>query len=105
MIIIETSIFTRLVQDLFTDDEYRVLQYELIRHPDAGAVMSGSGGIRKIRWAGKGHGKRGGTRVIYYWAVSKEQILMLYIYPKNVKDDLSADQIKVMRQIVKEEYE
>lgn len=104
MVIIETTTFTRLIQTLLSDDEYGNLQHELIQRPDAGVVIPGSGGVRKIRWIGKGHGKRGGTRVIYYWAVSKEQILMLLIYPKNIKDDLTPEQIKAMKQIVKEEY-
>jgi hypothetical protein len=66
--------------------------------------MVGSGGLRKIRWAKEGRGKRGGVRVIYYWAVSSEQILMLFMYPKGEQDDLTPAQIKMLRQIVEEEY-
>jgi mRNA-degrading endonuclease RelE of RelBE toxin-antitoxin system len=104
MIFIETSIFTRQALKLLTDDEYRELQQALVDRSDAGAVMVGSGGLRKIRWAKEGRGKRGGVRVIYYWAVSSEQILMLFMYPKGEQDDLTSAQIKMLRQIVEEEY-
>jgi mRNA-degrading endonuclease RelE of RelBE toxin-antitoxin system len=104
MVIIETSIFTRQVQELLTDDEYRELQKVLVNRPDTGSLIVGSRGLRKIRWAKQGSGKRGGVRVIYYWAVSQEQILMLFMYPKGQRDDLTPVQIKILRQIVEEEY-
>lgn len=104
MVFIETSIFTRQVQELFTDDEYRELQKTLVNRPDAGSLIVGSGGLRKIRWAKQGKGKRGGVRVIYYWAVSQQQILMLFMYPKGERDDLIPVQVKILRQIVEEEY-
>ncbi|MHB1941558.1 MAG: hypothetical protein ACYCP0_00670 [Acidiferrobacteraceae bacterium] len=63
---IEAPPFTRLVHKYLADDEYAALQWALTLRPEAGAVIPGSGGIRKLRWAGKGHGKRGGLRVIYY---------------------------------------
>ena len=104
MIFIETSVFTRQVQDLLADDEYRELQKVLVNRPDVGALIVGSGGLRKIRWAKQGKGKRGGVRVIYYWAVSPEQILMLFMYPKGERDDLTPAQIKMLKQIVEEVY-
>ena len=104
MIFIETSIFTRQVLYLLTDEEYRELQKVLVNRPNAGSLIVGSGGLRKIRWAKQGRGKRGGVRVIYYWAVSSEQILMLFIYPKNERDDLTPTQIKMLKQIVEEAY-
>jgi mRNA-degrading endonuclease RelE of RelBE toxin-antitoxin system len=104
MVFIETSIFTRQVLDLFTDEQYRELQRALVNRPDAGALIVGSGGLRKMRWAKEGRGKSGGIRVIYYWAVSPEQILMLFIYPKGERDDLTKAQIKMLKQIVEEEY-
>jgi len=67
MVIVETSIFTRQVQDLLSDDEYRSLQITLAKRPEVGALIEGSGGLRKVRWALAGRGKRGGVRVIYYW--------------------------------------
>lgn len=67
MLIIETPIFTKLVNELMSDDEYRKLQEALVNRPDMGALIKNSGGLRKMRWAIEGHGKSGGIRVIYYW--------------------------------------
>lgn len=104
MIIIETSIFTKQILLLLSDEEYRLLQSVLVNRPDAGVVIPSSGGLRKMRWGMTGRGKRGGVRVIYYWAVRQERILMLLIYPKSEKDDLTAQQLKILRKIVAEEY-
>jgi hypothetical protein len=104
MDIVETSIFTRQVQTLLSDDDYRQLQTALALHPDLGAVIPGSGGLRKTRWATHGHGKRGGVRVIYYWMVARDKILMLFLYAKNEQDDLTPEQLKVLRKIVEEEF-
>lgn len=104
MILIETSVFTRQVQNLLSDEEYRALQIALANRPNAGVIIVGSGGLRKLRWATQGKGKRGGSRVIYYWAVSQDQLLMLLIYSKNEQTDLTRDQIKILRSIVAEEY-
>jgi hypothetical protein len=104
MVIIETSIFSRQVQKLLADDEYGRLQAELVKRPDTGVIIPGSGGLRKLRWGLEGRGKRGGARIIYYWAVTREQLLMLLIYPKNVQDDLTPEQVRVLRQIVETEY-
>jgi hypothetical protein len=104
MVIIETSVFTRQVRKLLSDEEYRQLQNELVRNPKRGAVIRGSGGLRKIRWAAKGKGKSGGVRAIYYSAARKDQLLMLFIYPKNERDDLSKAQLNILSSIVKEEY-
>jgi hypothetical protein len=92
------------VHELLTDDEYRALQTALIVRPTIGSVIVGSGGIRKMRWGRQGKGKSGGLRVIYYWAVSQEQLLMLFLYPKNEQGDLTLEQVKILRHIVEEEY-
>ena len=104
MVILETTIFSRQVQELLSDEEYRQLQLTLILRPDLGAVIPGSGGLRKARWSAAGHGKRGGVRVIYYWMVVNDKILMLFIYAKHERDDLTGDQLKVLRRIIEEEY-
>jgi len=101
---IETSIFTRQVTDLLTDDEYSQLQVALSARPDLGDIIQHSSGLRKARWSLAGRGKRGGVRVIYYWIVTKDQVLMLFMYPKNVMDDLTPGQLKVLRQIVEKEF-
>jgi hypothetical protein len=104
MVIIETSVFTRRITELLSDDEYRELQATLVERPKAGPVIPGSGGIRKLRWSASGRGKRGGARVIYYWATEQEHLIMLFIYAKNESDDLTQDQIKTLRHIVEREY-
>lgn len=104
MVIIETSIFTRQVLSLLTDDEYGLLQLALFNRPDLGPIIRGSGGLRKVRWSLPGRGKRSGIRTIYYWAVGTDQILMLLMYAKNEKDDLTPEQLKVLRKIIEEEY-
>ncbi len=101
---IETSVFTRQVTTLLKDDEYRELQVTLATHPDSGVVIPSSGGLRKLRWSIGGRGKRGGVRVIYYWINRKDQILMLFMYPKNVQDDLTPQQLKVLREVVEKEF-
>ncbi|MHB1356903.1 MAG: type II toxin-antitoxin system RelE/ParE family toxin [Anaerolineae bacterium] len=104
MEIIETSIFTRQVQIELSAEEYRTLQMALVARPNLGAIIVGSGGLRKVRWGARGRGKRGGIRVIYYWATASCQILLLFIYPKNDQADLTPDQLRVLRRIVEEEY-
>jgi len=101
---IETSAFTRQVTSLLTDEEYRQLQVALSARPDFGAVIPGSGGLRKARWSMAKKGKRGGVRVIYYWVVAQDQILMLFMYPKSERDDLTPQQLKILRDIVEKEY-
>jgi mRNA-degrading endonuclease RelE of RelBE toxin-antitoxin system len=73
-------------------------------NPERGDLIRGSGGLRKIRWTGSGRGKRGGLRVIYYWHVPGSVILFLLAYPKNKQDDLTADQIKLLKTLVKNEF-
>jgi hypothetical protein len=103
MVFIETPIFTRQVQEALSEDQYRDLQDELRRRPDAGSKIKGSGGLRKLRWAIEGQGKSGGVRVIYYWLVAQDRIFMVYLYPKSKQDDLSPEQLKVLKKTVKEE--
>ena len=102
MLFIETPIFTKLVIDLISDDEYRKLQLALVLRPEAGKLISGSGGLRKIRWKSGGSGKRGGLRVIYFWDVPMDIIYMLLIYKKNKQEDLTPNQLKTLRNLVKE---
>jgi mRNA-degrading endonuclease RelE of RelBE toxin-antitoxin system len=104
MLIVETSVFTRRVRALLGDDEYRLLQVHLAGQPEAGPIIRGSGGLRKVRWSFGARGKRGGVRVIYYWAKPLDRILMLLLYPKSERDDLTPDQLRVLRKIVEAEY-
>jgi len=97
VVFVETPIFTKRVLHFMDDEAYSSLQTHLAKYPDAGKVIPGSGRMRKIRWAGGGHGKRGGLRLIYYWWVAKDRISMLLVYLKSEQDDLSADQVKQLR--------
>ena len=99
---IETPTFTRLVLAVMADDDYAQLQATLMLRPDLGKVITGGGGIRKVRWAGCGRGKRGGLRFIYYWQTNEERIWMLLVYPKNERDDLTPEQLRQLRILVKE---
>ena len=96
---IETRLFTKLVIEYLTDEEYGALQESLMRNPEVGPVIPGSGGIRKIRWAAQGRGKRGGYRIIYYVRRTHGVIWMLTMYPKNVAENIPTH---VLRQIRKE---
>ena len=102
MEIIETPTFTRLIGQLMDDDEYAKLQLALVLRPDWGRVIPGSGGLRKLRWAGIVRGKRGGLRVIYYWQIADDQIRLLVGYPKSEQEDLSHDEIKQLKRLVEE---
>jgi hypothetical protein len=99
VVFIETPIFTADVCALLSDEEYAALQLHLIAQPNSGAVIAGTGGLRKIRWAVAGKGKRGGTRVIYYHVVAQAQIQMILIYRKGIKDDLTPKEKTVLRKI------
>lgn len=101
---VETHAFTARVQDALSPESYRQLQVALAERPTAGPVIPRSGGLRKIRWSAEGRGKRGGTRVIYYWAQDDDTILLLFIYPKNVQGDLSPAQVRQLRAYVEREY-
>jgi len=104
MLIIETPIFTRRIQAILSDEEYRLLQIHLVNKPDVGKVVPGSGGLRKLRWSAGGHGKRGGIRVIYYWFMSKDTLLLLFVYSKSEQDDLTSQQLRQLRKIIEREY-
>ncbi|MCU0806359.1 MAG: type II toxin-antitoxin system RelE/ParE family toxin [Burkholderiales bacterium] len=96
---VETRLFSRLIRQYLDDEEYASLQSALMADPEAGVVVPGTGGVRKLRWAARGRGKRGGYRVIYFVRRKDGVIWMLTIYPKNVRDDVPAH---VLRQIRKE---
>ena len=104
MELIETSTFTRQMTALLSDEDYGEFQSRLAANPGLCALIKGGGGIRKIRVAVGSRGKRGGARVIYYWAVRKDVILLLYAYPKNVSADLTPRQVAQLAKVVKEEF-
>lgn len=98
--LIETAVFTKQVGAILSDEEYRALQFHLIVRPDAGVVIPGSGGLRKLRWRLPPRGKRGGARLIYYWKPAAKRIFLLFLYPRNVRSDLSRSQLRTLRNLV-----
>lgn len=98
---IETHLFTRLVSECLSDDAYLQLQASLAKNPEAGAVIPGSGGVRKLRW-GLGGGKRGGLRVIYYVRSHNGVIWLLTLYSKNVKDNIPAQVLRKIREEIED---
>ncbi|HMS65931.1 MAG TPA: type II toxin-antitoxin system RelE/ParE family toxin [Ignavibacteria bacterium] len=103
MKIIETQIFTKRITSLLTHEDYRNFQNELIINPEKGNIIRGSGGLRKIRWSIEGKGKSGGVRIIYCWLKEREIILLLFVYKKNEYEDLTNQQIKLLKSIVEKE--
>lgn len=99
------AVFTLLLPDFLTDDEYRALQHHLSRDPEAGDVIRGTGGFRKMRWADarRGKGKRGGLRVIYCYFVADSQIWLLTIYDKDSMTDLSPADKRVLKAAIEGE--
>jgi len=89
---VESSIFEKYRTNYLTDDAFRQLQSTLLESPLAGDVIQGTGGLRKIRIASKGKGKRGGARVIYYYFDSYQRFYLLTIYAKNEMSDLTTSQ-------------
>jgi len=103
MIFIETRLFTKLLPDYLSDDDYRGLQSYLLQKPDAGDIVRGSGGVRKVRWAKSGHGKSGGIRAIYYWKKSDHEIWMLTLYSKSERATISGLVLKQIAEAIDHE--
>jgi len=99
---VETPLFTQMLPRYLDDDEYAKLQHHLNQHPEAGAVVRGSGGVRKLRWAAEGRGKRGGLRVIYFLRLARGEIWMLTVYGKNVRENIPAHLLKQMRESIED---
>ena len=101
MVFEEFQKFHRNASKLLSDDDLAEVQFLLFKQPNSGKIIPRSGGLRKLRVAAKGHGKRGGARVIYYWVADRDRILLLDIYSKNEKLDLSAAELNELRGLVR----
>jgi hypothetical protein len=90
-----------------TDEAYRGLQNEMLKDPEAGEVITGTGGLRKLRHGDvkRGKGKRGGLRIIYYWWEPKKQFWLFTIYDKDELDDLSPKEKAILKKLLKQELE
>ncbi len=102
---LEAPLFTRLLSDYLSDDEYRELQLHLARDPEAGDVIQGTGGFRKVRWADprRGKGRRGGLRLIYFYFEHDRQIWFLTMYGKNEAADLTLKEKRALKAAIEEE--
>ncbi len=99
---IEAPGFTARVRDYLDDTEFAALQWALALRPEAGAVIPGSGGLRKLRWRGSGRGKSGGYRIIYYWRSRKGEIWLLTIYAKSEESDIPRHLLRAIRREIEE---
>ena len=97
---IETGIFTKIIHDYMTDDEFCEVQNYLAENPQAGDPLPG--GLRKLRWRGKGKGKRGGFRIIHYWINPRNLIYLITIYAKSEREDLPPNQMAYLVEWAKE---
>ena len=96
---IETTTFTKLLSAYLNDDEYLGLQSFLLRYPEAGKIVRGAGGVRKLRWSSSGKGKRGGVRVIYYFKKQNDEVWLLTMYSKSKVESIPSH---ILRQIAEE---
>ncbi|HSK74818.1 MAG TPA: transcriptional regulator [Thermoanaerobaculia bacterium] len=99
--VVETPLFQRLADDHWTEEERSSFVYFIAAHPEAGEVVPGSGGVRKVRWGKAGRGKRGGVRVIYFNRLSVGEIWLLVLSAISEAENIP---VHVLRQI-KEEIE
>jgi mRNA-degrading endonuclease RelE of RelBE toxin-antitoxin system len=104
---IELPPFERHRQNYLSDESFRELQKMLMKNPEAGDVIEGTGGLRKVRHADekRGKGKRGGLRIIYYWWQIGKQCWLFSVYNKDEMDDLTAAQRKILKDLLKQELE
>ena len=102
MTFIEHPVFTRRVEELVGAEEYRQFQNFLAENPEEGDVIPGMGGLRKVRLALPGHGKRGGARVLYLLFVRAETIYFVYVYTKGEFENIPTEKRRVIMQLVSE---
>ena len=101
----EAPVFARYVSSYLTDDEYREMQGRLASAPEAGDLIPGTGGFRKLRWADpkRGKGQRGGLRVIYYYFPGERQIWLMTLYDKNKASDLTPKEKQALKSAIEDE--
>ncbi|MEW6531825.1 MAG: hypothetical protein AB1473_13395 [Thermodesulfobacteriota bacterium] len=104
IVFVEMPVFTEALLKHLPDHEYREVQTLLAADPATGDLIPGCKGLRKLRWKAEGRGKRRGIRILYYWAVKQNKILLLDLFAKNESDDLTPKQYKMLTSYVRKEY-
>ena len=94
---IELEQFARAREAMLDDSEFAQLQLHMMTQPEAGDVIPGSDGCRKLRWALSGRGKRGGARVIYFLRLKSGEIVLVTMYAKNVRDNIDPKLLRDLR--------
>jgi len=102
MLFVELAPFMVFRERYWTDEELAAFQRFLLAAPDAGELISGSGGLRKIRWSVLQRGKRSGARIIYDWHIASDRIYLMHGYPKNRRDDLTRAQLKNVQGLLRD---
>lgn len=104
-VFIELPAFERHREEFLADDEFAAFQQALLANPEAGDLIQGTGGLRKVRWADSTNhrGKRGGARIIYYYHAGGEQFFLFTVYGKSQKDDLSDIEKRKLRTFLEKE--
>jgi mRNA-degrading endonuclease RelE of RelBE toxin-antitoxin system len=102
MVFVELTPFVAFRREYWSDEDLRALQSFLLVSPEAGDRIRGGSGLRKLRWSAQGRGKRGGSRVIYYWHVPKQRVYLIYGYVKSEREDLTPEQVKLLSELMKD---
>ncbi|KAA8980817.1 type II toxin-antitoxin system RelE/ParE family toxin [Halospina sp. K52047b] len=102
-VFIELPPFERHRSDYLDDLSFKELQRDLMENPVKGDRIQGTGGLRKLRFKGKGKGRRGGLRIIYYWFVDGQQFWLFTLYSKGEMANLTEDEKKVLKRLLEQE--
>ena len=100
MTVVETLRFLRDADGILADREREELVRYLGTNPEAGALMPGTGGVRKLRWQRSGMGKRGGSRIIYYFHGERWPLFLLAAYGKNERENLTQAERNAMKKLI-----
>lgn len=102
MVFVELTPFVEFRRAHWTDEDLRAFQVFLLASPDAGDLIPGGAGLRKVRWSAQGRGKRGGARIIYFRRVSLKQVYLVYGYVKSEREDLTPRQVKQLADLMRD---
>lgn len=98
--VIETPVYTKMVDRILTESERDSFAVFIASNPQAGSVVRGSGGVRKVRWAQQGRGKNGGVRIIYYNKLDNGAIWLLTIYAKGDRPTIPSHELKIIKEAI-----